>query len=112
VKDSRICPYWLRGLECRGCQACRLYRVDDRQALSQGFEPGHDPRNSAESLRGTVFGQTRQEWHADEAFFSIADDTIRAVVLACSPGMKPPGPEAVRSASYSAIAAEADREES
>jgi hypothetical protein len=111
VKDSRVCEFWLRGLDCRGCQckACRLYRVDDRQALSQGFEPGHDPRNSATALRGTMFGQTRREWHADEAFFSIVDDEIRAVVEACSPGMRPPGADAVRSASYSAIAVESDR---
>lgn len=82
--------------------------MKDSRALSQGFEPGHDPYDSDARLRGTTFGQTRAQFHADEAWFSIADEEIRYWISKDS-RIKPAGPEAVKQASYSAIALEADR---
>jgi hypothetical protein len=79
----------------------------DRVALSEGFEPGYDPYNSADVARPIDFGVSKAEFLADEAAASsqfLDDDSIRRVVRP-----KPAGHDAVRQARYGAIALEADR---
>jgi hypothetical protein len=79
------------------------------RALSQGFESGHDPYNSADMARAIDFGIERSEFHADDAVASVAvlgDADIRAEVRPRLPA----GPDAVAQARYSAIALEGDRE--
>lgn len=87
------------------------------RALSQGFEPGHDPYNSASSIRAVDFeqiGQMRADFYADEAFISacvdLPDEFIRRAVADLKAIDFRPGPSAVKQARYSAIALEEDRD--
>ncbi|MGH6631746.1 MAG: hypothetical protein ACREB0_00175 [Sphingopyxis sp.] len=79
------------------------------RALSQGYESGHDPYNSADVARAIDFEIERSEFHADDAVASVielADADVRR-------GWGRPaetGPQAAAQARYSAIAVEADRE--
>lgn len=81
------------------------------RALSQGFESGHDPYNSADVARAIDFGIERSEFHADDAVASIIELADADVQRGWGRPVKT-GSDAVKQARYSAIALEGDRESS
>ena len=86
------------------------------RALSQGFEPGHDPYDTTRpsnrpTHRATLFGQDLLEFLADEAVLSIADEDIRREVGVAPHAHYPTGPSAIAEAAHGAYWTETDRKE-